>query len=736
MNQSGGRNSNMHLSDTDEAADFPLCELSYQWFTQSAFGAVLMNLDCGFIYINPAFSSLLGYEETQLKQLSIPAVTHHDELLRCMHLSSQLAAGLIPTFQIEQRFIQNSGVSVWCSVNATLLRDEQGEPRYILMQTQNIDDKKKLEAALHTSVNTFTTLLESIPFAVIMLKADWHISYVNKTAETIFKQDIVGRNLWMLFPEAVDSPFYKEFHRSMEERIYTYLHQCYGPEKRWYEVSCQPTKEGICLFIRETTLLKKQENAYLETKLQLDAIIKHAPDAISILDLQYRILTVNPAYTDIFGFSEDELLGKPPLIIPEELTLETNALFQQAARGIPVVGYETKRLHKGKHMLDVSLTIFPLKSAENLVMALFISIRDISESKRTERLLRQTEESYRIIAANTYDLVVLLSTDGHAKYVSPSHQRVMDVDPAILLEAESPFSYFEEPWKSQVSDFFNELIRSKEPGTTELHWPAQASEQAKTFEVNGVPVIGLDGCVESVVMVSRDISERKHTEELLRSSCKLSVAGQLAAGIAHEIRNPLTALKGFTQFMYEGGPHKYQYLKIMMSELTRIEQIINELLILAKPQAVTYRKRQTEPLLRDVISFLRSQANLNEVQMIMHIQSNLPAVHCEENQLKQVFINLLKNGIEAMPHGGIIQIYAQKTFNGMLSIVFQDQGAGIPAEKLSRLGEPFFTTKEKGSGLGLMISNKILGEHGGSLHFNSEPGRGTTATIILPAAND
>ncbi|MDF2960230.1 MAG: sensor signal transduction histidine kinase [Paenibacillus sp.] len=738
MKHSAGSTRHLHESENDESTPFLLYGLTHQWFTQSAFGAVVMNLDCRLIQVNPAFCSMLGYEDAQLKQLSMPALVHPDELLRCMHLSSQLAAGAIPSFQTEQRFIHQSGEPVWCSVHTILLHDEQGEPRFLLLQTQNIDDKKRLETMLNTSAHTFNSLLESVPFALIMLKQDWEISYANKAAEDIFKQrreDLTGRSIREIFPEAAGSPIYKELQRAMEEKIYTYIHQYYAPRKHWYEISCHPTKEGICLFLRETTAMKMQENAYLETKLQIASMIDHAPDAVSILDLQYRIVKVNPAYTEIFGFTEDELLGKRPPIIPEELTVETHELFQQAARGRQIVGFETKRLHKNNRMLDVSLTIFPLKNAENLIVALFVTIRDISGDKQMELQLRQSEENYKIITENTHDLIALLSVDGIVKYASPSHQRVLGVSPAVLV-GNCPFDYLEEPWKTNVKEFFSALIEEKEPRITEIYWHGPNQEQGKTLEIHGVPVFGQDGNIDKVVIVSRDISERKNTEELLRRSDKLSVAGQLAAGIAHEIRNPLTALKGFTQFMYKGGPHKDQYLSIMMSELTRIEQIISELLMLAKPQAVTYKKRQIEPVLRDVISLLRSQANLNGVQMLLQIHSTIPAVHCEENQLKQVFINLLKNSIEAMPAGGIIRIYAQQSADGKVSIVLQDQGGGIPAEKLSRLGEPFFTTKEKGSGLGLMISQKILNEHGGTLRFNSEPGHGTTAAIILPAAVD
>jgi len=245
-------------------------------------------------------------------------------------------------------------------------------------------------------------------------------------------------------------------------------------------------------------------------------------------------------------------------------------------------------------------------------------------------------------------------------------------------------------------------------------------------------VVGLDNEITGICIIGRDITERKKTEELLRNSEKLSVAGQLAAGVAHEIRNPLTALKGFTQFMKAGARYKTQYLDIMISELDRIEQIINELLILAKPQAVTFQNRPLTPILHHVLSLLESQANMTNIEFHSHIPDELPAVHCEENQLKQVFINILKNAMEAMSSGGRIIISVDQSSPSVLTIMFADNGPGIPADVLNRLGEPFFTTKESGSGLGLMISQKIITEHNGCLKIESEPGEGTVVRITLP----
>jgi two-component system, sporulation sensor kinase E len=232
--------------------------------------------------------------------------------------------------------------------------------------------------------------------------------------------------------------------------------------------------------------------------------------------------------------------------------------------------------------------------------------------------------------------------------------------------------------------------------------------------------------------ISRDITERRNTDELLRRSEKLSIVGQLAAGVAHEIRNPLTTLRGFVQLQHAKAKGNQQHLDIMLSELDRINFIVSEFLILAKPQAINFQKRDIVYILQDIISLLASQANLNNIQFLFDCAPHIPLINCEENQLKQVFINIIKNGMESMPNGGEITIQVGNLASDDVMVRVVDQGCGISEDQLARLGEPFYTNKETGTGLGLMVSQQIIANHKGSMHFESELDKGTTVEIILP----
>lgn len=244
-----------------------------------------------------------------------------------------------------------------------------------------------------------------------------------------------------------------------------------------------------------------------------------------------------------------------------------------------------------------------------------------------------------------------------------------------------------------------------------------------------------EGQPQSVVHVSRDMTERNRIEELLRRSEKLTTVGQLAAGVAHEIRNPLTTLRGFLQLQQEKKVLVPLHIDLMLSELDRINMIVSEFLILAKPQAVHFQQRDLRHIVGDVISLLDSQAHLFGIEFTTHF-SGVPAmVHCEENQLKQVFINVIKNAIEAMPDGGTITVEQQEQDDSVV-VVITDEGGGVPEDMLPKLGEPFFTNKESGTGLGLMVSQRIIQAHKGSLEIRSEYGRGAQVIIKLPEAKE
>ena len=228
----------------------------------------------------------------------------------------------------------------------------------------------------------------------------------------------------------------------------------------------------------------------------------------------------------------------------------------------------------------------------------------------------------------------------------------------------------------------------------------------------------------------KDINEQ---EKKLRESEKLSLVGELAAGVAHEIRNPLTSLKGFSQMIHENPDNvtNKRFTKIMIDEINRINFIVSEFMVLSKPHIVNFSLTDLSTSINNVITLLNTQAIINNIEIIPKFIGDRFILKCEENQIKQVIANIIKNAIEAMPNGGTIHIVVEQK-NSNLEIAVIDNGVGIEKEHLHLLGKPFYTTKKEGTGLGLMVSKKIIQNHNGKFEITSIPNHGTTVTISLP----
>ncbi|MNS24110.1 Sporulation kinase E [compost metagenome] len=352
--------------------------------------------------------------------------------------------------------------------------------------------------------------------------------------------------------------------------------------------------------------------------------------------------------------------------------------------------------------------------------------QDLREMNDENRSVKEHLES---IIRQTADAIHLTDPEGKILRVNKAFEQLYgwtseEIQGACLFNIPESLREEESLWKKKLSEGIPVLSAE----TVRL-----TKEGAEVrVSISESPIFDEDGRITAYVIISRDMTERNKMEELLRRSEKLTTVGQLAAGVAHEIRNPLTTLRGFLQLQLQTKKLNSQHTDLMLSELDRINLIVSEFLILAKPQAVHFQVKDIRYILGDVISLLDSQAHLHSIEFSTNFSVEALLVHCEENQLKQVFINLLKNAMEAMPCGGIIHMetWRRETDSVMIRII--DEGEGISKETLAKLGEPFFTNKETGTGLGLMVSQRIIESHKGTMEIESELGRGTTVTVALP----
>jgi len=253
------------------------------------------------------------------------------------------------------------------------------------------------------------------------------------------------------------------------------------------------------------------------------------------------------------------------------------------------------------------------------------------------------------------------------------------------------------------------------------------------------PIAGDDGRCRSAVIVLRDLREIKSLEEEVRRSEKLAAVGELAAGVAHEIRNPLSSIRGLAQFLRHalaGRPKEREYAEIMVREVDRINRVVTDLLIIARPQEPDLAPTDLQELLDHTVGLLKADADQRGVEIRRAIPSELPEVVMDENQMTQALLNLVLNALQAVEAGGTIEVGASVDApDSRLNLWVEDDGPGIPPEQISKIFEPFFTTRAKGTGLGLPIVQRIVTHHRGEIRVESPPkGRagGSRFTISIP----
>jgi two-component system, sporulation sensor kinase E len=245
------------------------------------------------------------------------------------------------------------------------------------------------------------------------------------------------------------------------------------------------------------------------------------------------------------------------------------------------------------------------------------------------------------------------------------------------------------------------------------------------------------GHIAGAYLIFKDVSNLRSLEEQVQRSDRLAMIGQIAAGTAHEIRNPLTSIKGFLQVLKrtlenKGMEKERGYTEVMLTEIDRINELVNEFLLLSKPKNVSFEQTDLTAVLRGILPIINNEAILHKVHLQYEACYHMPKVIADQEMLKQVFLNICKNGIEALVDGGTLTITERlDTVDRYVSIDIHDTGPGIPTFVVDKIFDPFFTTKDHGTGLGLSVCQRIIHDIGGNIRVSSK-GFGTTFTVSIP----
>ncbi len=351
------------------------------------------------------------------------------------------------------------------------------------------------------------------------------------------------------------------------------------------------------------------------------------------------------------------------------------------------------------------------------------------ELQYKEQQLLDSKQHYKSLFANNPDGVFEFNHQGEVVNLNPAAEEILGYR-SYEVEGLDLLRLIADDDVPKLDKYFREAVKGRSSKfEAKLNW----KKGNKILRCSLVPII-VQNEVTGVFVIARDITQQLKDEELMISNEKQSIIGQLAAAIAHEIRNPLTSLKGFVQLMQTTKNVENEHLEIMESEIERINEITTEMLILGKKQDLPYKQENLFEIVRQVLILMNAQANLNNVTIQFEPKTEKELIiYGEANHLKQVFINIIKNAVEAISGkvNGTIVVEVTKNRNEAI-VAVKDNGVGMDAERIQHLGEPYFSTKERGTGLGLTVTKKIIERHKGSIQFKSRKDIGTEVTIRLP----
>lgn len=280
-----------------------------------------------------------------------------------------------------------------------------------------------------------------------------------------------------------------------------------------------------------------------------------------------------------------------------------------------------------------------------------------------------------------------------------------------------------------------EIARKTGERVEATHVHRTAEGQARECSLLLVPLKGDSHDMDCFIEIARDISEERQLERKLLQSERLAAVGQAVAHVAHELRNPLMIIGGFADQIRRGLKDEKEAAKMdmILDEVKRLERLVSGLGDFTKTYRLVKRPTDLAAVIQDVIKIMAGVYPPDRYAFMGRYDRDVGEVACDPDKLKQVFINLFSNGCEAMPGGGRITITVERVPMGV-EMRIADEGVGIPEHQIQHLFEPFYTTREKGLGLGLPISYKIVQAHDGEIYAESRPGQGTTFIIRLPSS--